>query len=105
MNHALKRNNFKKEVKDYIAMPKVEIYTTMLCGYCYQAKALLAKKQVAFEEIKVGFHAKKRAEMIHRANGQRTVPQIFINDRHIGGFDDLYALKIAGKLDHILEAG
>ena len=105
MNHALKRNNFKKAVKDYIAMPKVEIYTTMLCGYCCQAKALLAKKQVAFEEIKVGFHPKKRAEMIHRANGKRTVPQIFINDRHIGGFDDLYALKIAGKLDHILEAG
>ena len=104
MNHALKRNNCEKAVKDYITMPKVEIYTAMLCVYCNQAKALFAKKQVAFEEINVGFHPKKRAEMIQRANGQRTVPQIFINDCHIGGFDDLHALKIAGKLDHILEA-
>ena len=78
-------------MKEYKAMPKVEIYTTMLCGYCCQAKALLAKKQVAFEEIKVGFHPKKRAEMIHRANGQRTVPQIFIGETFVGGYDELAA--------------
>ena len=84
-------------------MPKVEIYTAMMCGYCYEAKALLAEKQVAFKEINVGFHPKARAEMIQRTNGRRTVPQIFINDRHIGGYDDLFALDSAGKLDQILE--
>lgn len=83
-------------------MPKVEIYTTMMCGYCYQAKALLAEKKVEFKEISVGFHPKARAEMIQRAHGQRTVPQIFINDRHVGGCDDLYALDSAGKLDQLL---
>lgn len=83
-------------------MPKVEIYTEMMCGYCHQAKALLAEKKVEFKEISVGFHPKARAEMIQRANGHRTVPQIFINDRHIGGYDDLYALDSAGKLDQLL---
>lgn len=83
-------------------MPKVEIYTTMMCGYCHQAKALLAEKKVEFKEISVGFHPKARAEMVQRANGQRTVPQIFINDHHIGGCDDLYALDSAGKLDQLL---
>ncbi len=83
-------------------MPKVEIYTGMLCGYCYQAKAIFAKKQVAVEEISVGFHPAKRAEMIQRTKGRRTVPQIFINDRHIGGYDELYALESAGDLDRIL---
>ncbi len=83
-------------------MPKVEIYTAMMCGYCHEAKALLAKKKVEFKEIHVGFHPKARAEMIQRTNGCRTVPQIFINDRHIGGYDDLYALDSAGKLDKLL---
>ena len=83
-------------------MPKVEIYTAMLCGYCHQAKALLAKKKVEFKEISVAFHPKARAEMIQRTNGCRTVPQIFINDRHIGGYDELYDLDSAGKLDQLL---
>jgi len=84
-------------------MPKVEIYTAMMCGYCHEAKALLAKKKVKYKEIHVGFHPKLRAEMIQRSKGRRTVPQIFINDRHIGGYDDLFALDNAGKLDQILE--
>lgn len=82
--------------------PKVEIYSGMLCGYCNLAKSLLKKKQVAFEEIHVSFHPAKRAEMIQRANGRRTIPQIFINGRHIGGYDELYALDRDQKLDQIL---
>ncbi|MEE8258454.1 MAG: glutaredoxin 3 [Sphingomonadales bacterium] len=85
-------------------MAKIEIYTAMMCGYCYQAKALLAKKKVEFKEIHVGFHPRARAEMIQRSKGRRTVPQIFINDAHIGGYDDLYTLDSAGKLDQILES-
>ena len=83
-------------------MAKVEIYTGMMCGYCHMAKALLAGKGVAYDEIAVGLHPGERAKMIQRANGRRTVPQIFINDQHIGGYDELYALENAGKLDHIL---
>jgi len=83
-------------------MAKVEIYTKFLCGYCSRAKALLAGKGVAFEEYDITMGGPKRAEMIQRANGRTTVPQIFIDDRHIGGSDDLAALESAGKLDPML---
>jgi len=81
---------------------RVEIYTTPWCGYCARAKALLARKGVAFEEIDVEFGGAKRAEMVERAGGRSTVPQIFIDGRHIGGSDDLHALEARGGLDPLL---
>lgn len=83
-------------------MAEVVIYTTSMCPYCYRAKALLAQKGVEFTEIDVGMDPARREEMITRANGRRTVPQIFINDQHIGGSDDLHALDATGKLDPLL---
>lgn len=83
-------------------MAEVVIYTTSMCPYCYRAKALLTKKGVTFTEIDVGMDPEKRQEMIQRANGRRTVPQIFINDQHVGGSDDLHALDAQGKLDPLL---
>lgn len=85
-------------------MAKVELYTTSLCGFCHAAKRLLTQKSVAFDETDVGRDPDKRGEMITRANGGRTVPQIFINDQHIGGCDDLFDLERAGKLDALLAA-
>ena len=82
-------------------MSKVEIYSSPLCGYCHMAKKLLKQKNIDFDEINVLGNASKRAEMTQRT--QRTsVPQIFINDEHIGGFDDMYALDKSGKLDPLL---
>jgi glutaredoxin 3 len=83
-------------------MKTVEIYTSPLCGYCHAAKRLLAKKGVAFTELDVSRDPATREKMIKRANGGRTVPQIFIGDRHVGGSDDLHALDHAGKLDALL---
>jgi glutaredoxin 3 len=85
-------------------MADVTIYTTMMCPYCYRAKDLLGRKGVAFTEIDVGMDVDKRREMMARANGRHTVPQIFIGDRHVGGSDDLQALEVAGKLDALLAA-
>lgn len=81
--------------------PKVIIYSTQQCPYCDQAKALLNKKAVSYTEIKVDQDPAQRDEMV-RLSGRRTVPQIFINDHHVGGCDDLYALEQAGKLDALL---
>jgi glutaredoxin 3 len=83
-------------------MPKVEIYTKMFCPYCVRAKRLLGDKGVPFEEYDITLGGPKRAEMIQRANGGSTVPQIFIGDRHVGGSDELAALERAGKLDPLL---
>jgi len=83
-------------------MPSVEIYTTRFCPYCRTAKALLARKGVAFSEIDVGRDWERREEMVERAHGRVTVPQIFIGDLHVGGSDELYALDRAGKLDALL---
>ncbi|SHF46454.1 glutaredoxin 3 [Litoreibacter ascidiaceicola] len=83
-------------------MANIEIYTTSLCGYCHAAKRLLAQKGVSYAETDVGRDSSEKAAMIQRANGGRTVPQIFINDKHIGGYDDLNALDRAGKLDALL---
>jgi glutaredoxin 3 len=83
-------------------MAKVEIYTSILCGYCHAAKRLLKQLAVDFVEYDVGCDAEKRAGMVARAGGRRTVPQIFINGRHIGGCDELYALERTGKLAPLL---
>ncbi len=85
-------------------MAKVEIYTTMMCGFCARAKNLLNKKGVDFEEIDVTFSGAARDEMSKRADGRYTVPQIFINDEGIGGCDELYALEREGALDAKLSA-
>ncbi len=79
----------------------VVIYTGALCGYCAMAKRLLQDKGVAYEEIPVDMDVARRAEMEQRS-GRRTVPQIFIGEQHIGGYDDLAALERAGKLDALL---
>ena len=83
-------------------MAKVEIYTKAWCGYCARAKALLGDKGVAFDEYDISMGGPKRDEMLKRAPGQTTVPQIFIDGQHIGGSDDLAALNRAGKLDAML---
>ncbi len=83
-------------------MQTVEIYTTSTCGFCHAAKRLLASKDVAYAETDVGRDPSQRTAMMQRANGGRTVPQIFIGGQHIGGCDDLYALENAGKLDQLL---
>lgn len=83
------------------AMAKIEIYTTSWCPYCYTAKALLDEKGVAYDEIDATDPA-VRMDMIQRAHGRRTVPQIFIGDRHVGGYDELAALERRGQLDPLL---
>lgn len=83
-------------------MARVEIYTKMGCPYCTRARALLSTKGAAFEEYDITMGGPKRAEMLERANGGYTVPQIFIDGAHIGGSDDLAALDRAGKLDPLL---
>ncbi len=83
-------------------MAQVTIYTTTLCPYCHMAKQLLAGKGVRYEEIDIGRDHELREEMIDRAGGRRTVPQIFIGETHVGGSDDLHALDRAGKLDPLL---
>jgi glutaredoxin 3 len=83
---------------------QVEIYTSPLCGFCHAAKRLLTSKGVEFSEVDIAVQPERRAEMMQRANGGRTVPQIFIGDEHVGGCDDLFALEHAGKLDGVLAA-
>ena len=83
-------------------MKPVELYTSPLCGFCHSAKRLLKQKGVKFSEVNVLAQPGRKAEMIKRANGGRTVPQIFIGDTHVGGCDELYALEKAGRLDALL---
>jgi len=85
-------------------MARVEIYSTMFCPYCARAKSLLEKKGVDYINIDVIENTAKRDEMVERAGGRQTVPQIFIDGEHIGGSDELYALERAGKLDAKLGA-
>lgn len=85
-------------------MKSVEIYTSPLCGFCHAAKRLLTEKGVKFSEVDVLEHPDRKAEMIRRAHGGRTVPQIFVGDTHVGGCDDLYDLERTGKLDALLAA-
>ena len=85
-------------------MADVTIYTKPSCPYCLRALSLLRKKGVEFTEIEAAFDPEKRQEMIARANGRATFPQIFIGDQHIGGCDDMMALEYDGKLDALLAA-
>ncbi len=85
-------------------MAPVTLYTTPICGYCSAAKRLLSAKGISFTEIDVMRAPEKREEMVGRAGGRQTVPQIFIGDNHIGGFDDMNALEQSGKLDLLLNA-
>ncbi|MDT0582362.1 MULTISPECIES: glutaredoxin 3 [Alteromonadaceae] len=84
-------------------MQKVELYTKGYCPYCKRAKALLSQKGVEFSDVEIDKDPERRPEMIERANGRTTVPQIFIGDTHVGGCDDLFALESAGKLDSLLK--
>ncbi|MEM7178961.1 MAG: glutaredoxin 3 [Pseudomonadota bacterium] len=86
-------------------MTPIEIYTTPICPFCIMAKRLLNAKGAAYTEINVMGDAAKRGEMIARAGGAHTVPQIFIGETHVGGCDELHALERAGRLDPMLNAG
>ncbi len=83
-------------------MAKVEVYTTTFCPFCTRAKSLLKSKGVAFDEIDVTDDDELREKMVEMAGGRRTVPEIFINGRIVGGFDELRALEVQGKLDELL---
>ncbi|MCZ6764745.1 MAG: glutaredoxin 3 [Alphaproteobacteria bacterium] len=86
-------------------MAKVEIYTSMLCGFCYAAKALLKKKGVEYTEFDVMMKPGRKAEMIERTGGRTSVPQIFIGETHVGGYDEIAALDERGELDPLLGLG
>jgi glutaredoxin 3 len=85
-------------------MARVEIYTKFLCPYCARAKKLLGEKGVSYEEYDITMGGEKRAEMLQRADGRHTVPQVFIDGRHVGGSDDLAELERSGQLDPLLQA-
>lgn len=84
-------------------MQTVEIYTSPLCGFCHAAKRLLDQKGVSYAEVDLSQQPDRRSEMMDRASGRHTVPQIFIGQTHVGGCDDLYALERSGKLDPMLQ--
>ena len=84
-------------------MPDIELFSTRVCPYCVRAKKLFERKGVAFREIDVSDDEDLRNSMVERAGGKRTVPQIFINNQHIGGCDELYALDAKGGLDPLLK--
>ena len=86
-------------------MARVEIYTKFGCPYCARAKQLLEDKSVQYEENEINSQAGKRDEMMERSNGRHTVPQVFIDGRHIGGSDDLADFERRGELDPLLQAG
>jgi glutaredoxin 3 len=83
-------------------MKPVRIYTTDYCGFCKRAKEFFSRKGVPYEEIDVTGDDQMREDLVRRSNGQRTVPQIFIGDQHVGGYSDLVALDNQGKLDGLL---
>ena len=85
-------------------VPKVEIYVKMMCPYCYRAKHLLDGKGIEYQEVSVDFGGPRKQEMVDRAGGRTTVPQIFIGGRHVGGCDDLMELERHGTLDELLAA-
>ena len=85
-----------------MTQPVVTMYVSDWCPYCQRAKGLLKQKQVEFNEINVEEDEKSREEMMTRSN-RRTVPQIFIGDKHVGGFDELYALDRSGELDRLIQ--
>jgi glutaredoxin 3 len=82
--------------------PEIVMYSSGWCPYCVRARALLERKGLAYREIKIDEDPAHREAMLARSGGRRTVPQIFVGDHHVGGFDDLYALDKAGKLDELI---
>jgi len=84
-------------------MAKIEVYTTERCPWCIRAKMLLQSKNVKFDEIRVDLDPAKKDEMLKRSNGRKTVPEIFINDQLIGGFDELWDLEQKKQLDDLLK--
>ncbi len=84
-------------------LARIEIYSSMLCGYSYRARKLLDSKGVDYEEIDVMLRPGRRAEMVERSGGRTSVPQIFVDDRHLGDCEELYELEAAGRLGPILE--
>ena len=84
-------------------MKKVVIYTGPMCNFCSAAKHLLNKKKINYEEIDIGYDDKKREEMLKKSNGAKTIPQIFVEDKHIGGYVELKALESKGELDTLLK--
>ena len=85
-------------------MKKVVIYTGPLCNFCSAAKHLLNKKKINYEEIDIGYDEKKREEMLKKSNGAKTIPQIFIGEKHVGGYVELRALEKDGNLDNLLNS-
>ena len=83
-------------------MKKGVIYTGPMCNFCSAAKHLLNKKKISYEEIDIGYDDKKREEMLKKSNGMKTIPQIFIEDKHVGGYVELKALESKGELDLLL---
>lgn len=86
-------------------MPKIEIFTKTTCGFCRRAKMLLEERDADFEEFPIDRDPELRGHMIERAGGRTTVPQIFIDGYHVGGYDELRALDDSGRLDQLLEQG
>ena len=84
-------------------MKKVVIYTGPFCNFCSAAKHLLNKKKINYEEIDIGYDDKRREEMLKKSNGARTIPQIFIGEKHVGGYVELKALDNKGELDTLLK--
>ena len=84
-------------------MKKVVIYTGPMCNFCSAAKHLLNKKKISYEEIDIGYDDKKREEMLKKSNGMKTIPQIFIEEKHVGGYVELKALENKGELDKLLK--
>ena len=84
-------------------MKNVIVYMGPMCGYCDAAKRLLNKKNIPYKEINVALEEDKIEEMIKKSNGKRTIPQIFIENYHVGGYDELRALEIKGELDNLLQ--
>ena len=80
------------------------IYTGPMCNFCSAAKHLLNKKKINYEEIDIGYDDKKREEMLKKSNGAKTIPQIFVEDKHIGGYVELKALESKGELDTLLKS-
>lgn len=85
-------------------MPNIEIYSTAMCPFCVSAKNLLKSKGLEWTELRIDSDTAAREQMLDRSGGRRTVPQIFVNDQHVGGFDDLVAADRSGKLAQMLEA-
>jgi len=84
-------------------MPKIEVFSTAVCPYCVAAKNLLKSKGLEWTEVRIDLDATQRDAMLARSGGRRTVPQIFVNDQYVGGFDDLVAADRSGKLSQLLE--